>query len=123
MPSALVPLQAEAWGLIESLLKEGAFPLELTIVNSRIERAEAGGRDLTPDLARLSNEKLEITLIEVAVSNNPGVNPTELDWGINSVLNEAAPGIPVAVGEGVTGAHLDFICPGVRLVAGDPRHA
>ena len=55
-------------------------------------------------------------LVEMAISNNPGLEASELDWSVNSVLNEGARGIHFAVGDGVTGAHIDFICPGMKDV-------
>jgi hypothetical protein len=115
MPDHLVPLHEQAWSLMHDLMTQGGFPLRVTIENSRITQALAGGRDIALELLRLSNPKLENMLIEVAVSNNPSLQKGELDWGVNTVMNEGVKGIHVAVGDGVTGAHIDLICAGVEV--------
>ena len=52
----------------------------------------------------------------MAFSTNAGIRPEFIDWTKNSQLNEGAIGIHVAVGEGLRGAHIDFICPEVDIV-------
>jgi hypothetical protein len=116
MPSGLVHLHTEAWRLMQSLIINGQFPLKLELETSRLVKAMAGDLDITEQLRHLSNEKLDLLLVEVAISNNPTLHAHELDWTINSVLNEGARGIHVAVGDGMTGAHIDFICPGVEVI-------
>lgn len=116
MPEGLEPLHAEAWEFFANLRRDGHTPLELTIENSRVTGATAGGRDIVEELLRFSNPKRELVLVEMAISNNPGLEPSRLDWSHNSVLNEGSRGIHVAVGDGVTGAHIDFICPGIELL-------
>ena len=119
MPEELEPLHAEAWAFFAELRRGGHAPLELVIESSRVTGATAGGRDITEELLRFSNPKRELVLVEMAISNNPGLERSRLDWSHNSVLNEGSRGIHVAVGDGVTGAHIDFVCPGIELL-GDP---
>ena len=54
-------------------------------------------------------------LMEMAFSTNHGVIPENLDWTKNAQINEGALGIHVGLGDGLTGAHIDFICPNVQL--------
>lgn len=68
------------------------------------------------EVREFSNPQLELMLVEMAISNNPGLDAYNLDWRVNSVLNEGARGVHFAVGDGVTGAHIDFICPGMEVV-------
>lgn len=116
MPEGLVGLPSRAWELLRSTYEKGGFPLRVSIENSQIKQARTRtGIDLTKDLLRYSNPHLELMLVEMAISNNPGVRCNEVNWGINSVLNEGILGLHFAVGDGVTGAHIDFICPGMTL--------
>lgn len=119
MPAPLVPLHTEAWELMLGLLTEGGFPLEVEVRDSRLVGATAGGRDITQNLLRLSNEKLELLLIEVAFSTNPSLRANMLDWKVNSVMNEGIQGIHIAVGDGLTGAHIDLICADLELTSHD----
>ncbi|GIW33385.1 hypothetical protein [Meiothermus sp.] len=119
MPAPLVPLHAEAWELMSGLLAEGRFPLKVEVKDSRLVGATAGGRDITPELLRLSNEKLELLLIEFAFSNNPSLKAGMLDWSVNSVMNEGIQGLHIAVGDGLTGAHIDLICADLELTSHD----
>ncbi|RIH83339.1 hypothetical protein [Calidithermus roseus] len=117
MPNQLTHLPTRAWQLPEGLIKEGRFPLKIKIENSQLKEVRsADGADFTDEIGELSNPQLELILVEMAVSNNPGLDVSNLDWSVNSVLNEGARGIHFAVGDGVTGAHIDFICPSMEAV-------
>ncbi len=117
MPRQLTCLPMRAWQLLGGLIKEGRFPLKIKIENSQLKEVRSvDGADLTNEIRELSNPQLELILVEMAISNNPGLDASKLDWGVNSVLNEGAQGIHFAVGDGVTGAHIDFICPGMEAV-------
>jgi hypothetical protein len=54
-------------------------------------------------------------LIEVAFSTNTGMKSETIDWNYNSVLNETSLGVHIALGDGATGAHIDFIAPGAAV--------
>lgn len=54
-------------------------------------------------------------LTELAFSTNSSMIPYNIDWTKNSQLNEGAIEIHIAIGEELTGAHIDFICPDVQL--------
>jgi len=117
MPKQLTDLPAKAWQLLGGLVKEGRFPLKLKIANSQLKEVRsADGVDYTDEIRELSNPQLELMLVEMAISNNPGLDAYSLDWRVNSVLNEGVRGVHFAVGDGVTGAHIDFICPGMEAV-------
>lgn len=117
MPNQLTHLPKRAWQLLEGLFKERRFPLKIKIENSQLKEVRsADGTDFTDEIRELSNPQLELILVEMAVSNNPGLDVSNLDWSVNSVLNEGARGIHFAVSDGVTGAHIDFICPSMEAV-------
>lgn len=115
MPNQLTCLPVRAWQLLGGLIREERFPLRIKIENSQLKEVRSiDGADLTDEIRKLSNPQLELMLVEMAISNNPGLDAYDLDWRVNSVLNEGARGIHFAVGDGVTGAHIDFICPGMK---------
>lgn len=115
MHENLLPLVDRAWALFEELRRADAFPLQLHIENSRVLHVFASGKDIAEELEYLTNKRRERVLTEMAFSTNGGVLPQNVDWSKNSQLNEGAIGIHVALGDGLTGAHVDFICPSVEL--------
>lgn len=54
-------------------------------------------------------------LTEFAIGVNQAVDAV-IDYSINSQLNEGVAGIHVAIGDGSTGFHIDFLCPAYELV-------
>lgn len=117
MSRQLTCLPIRAWQLLGGLIKEGRFPLKIKIESSQLKGVRSvDGADFADEIRELSNPQLELILVEMAISNNPGLDASKLDWSVNSVLNEGARGIHFAVGDGVTGAHIDFICPGMEAV-------
>jgi len=124
MPEQLTHLPKEAWELLGSLIRTGRFPLRVRVENSQLISARTrDGFEITDALRRFSNPQLELMLVEMAISNNTGLDAGMIDWGVNSVMNEGVGGIHFAVGDGVTGAHIDFICPGMEatLIKGGQR--
>lgn len=113
-------MQRQAWALLDRVRQDGGFPLRLTIENSRVVSVLAGGKDIKSELAPLTNPSLGSVLTEMAFSTNAALDPDVIDWSHNSQMNEGALGIHVALGDGVTGAHIDFMCPGAVRVA-DPK--
>ena len=93
MPEVLVPTHKQAWKFMQGIFSEEGFPLRLTVENSRIIEVMAGGRNITEEVRDFSNKKLDLLLVEMAISNNPSLRADELDWSINSVLNEGAKGL------------------------------
>lgn len=116
MHPKLRPLASRAWRLFEEVREQGLFPLKMEIRNSRTTHVWAGERDLSGEIEELTNKRLELVLNEMAFSTNAGIVPEHIDWAYNAQLNEGAIGIHVGLGDGVTGAHVDFICPGVKLL-------
>lgn len=112
----LRPLPTRAWELFKEIREQGLFPLKMELENSRAVHIWAGERDLSGELEEFTNRRLELVVNEMAFSTNEGVIPEHIDWNKNSQLNEGAVGIHVGLGDGVTGAHIDFICPGVDLL-------
>lgn len=52
-----------------------------------------------------------LKLTEFAVGVNDAIAPF-IDYSVNSQMNEGISGIHVALGDGSSGYHIDFLCPG-----------
>lgn len=115
MADSLVPLAKEAWTFFSELHQDGNFPLKIEVEHSRIVNAVAGKKDILEKLLYFSNPSYELVLTEMAFGTNVGLSNEGIDWTFNSQLNEGAVGIHIAVGEGLTGAHIDLVCPSVTL--------
>lgn len=116
-PPAVAKQHDDAWKMLRKLQVAGEFPLTLTIENSHLKTAiTPSGQDVAPGILELTNPKLELLVVEVAMSGNSGIQASEIDWSINSVANEGSAGVHIACGDGETGAHIDFIAPGVEVI-------
>jgi hypothetical protein len=87
--------------------------IEVIVENSRAVSISIDNVDITKKIREYSNPEYDLLLVEMAVSTNSSLQPNEIDWSVNSFMNEGVEGIHIAVGDGMTGAHIDFICPGV----------
>lgn len=81
----------------------------LELQDNVIKKFSVGKSDLLSTLDELTNEFYALNLTEFAIGLNRSIRDT-VDWSINSVINEGAGLLHVAVGDGITGAHIDFIC-------------
>ena len=69
------------------------------------------------------NHSEHITLLERAAEFAVGVNDAIapfIDYSINSQMNEGIGGIHVALGDGSSGYHIDFLCPGAVFKPAPP---
>lgn len=98
----------QAMELHRSLATEG--PIDVTLADGVMISAKTSDRDLTDQLLELTNPQYRLNIVEFAVGTNAQV-ARDVDWAINSQLNEGALGVHVGIGDGVTAAHIDFVCP------------
>lgn len=112
VPAAIRAQSDAAWQLLSDVRRNGGFPLRVTVENSIVREVASTDRDLLPALTELTNPHLDGVLTEMSFSTNAALSPDTIDWRYNSQLNEGALGIHVALGDGTTGAHVDFIAPG-----------
>jgi hypothetical protein len=104
---------ASSFGAAEALAAKlrRACPFQVVIEDNRVvdgfgEWAEA--------IHALSGPQYQYALTEVAIGT--GALPLgRVEWSLNSVLNEGATGIHIGVGNGLNGAHFDFIATEARL--------
>ncbi len=115
MHEIIHPLVTQAWSLFQDLRHQDRFPLSVKIEDSRVVSVLAGDKEIKEELEYLTNPRRKLVLTEMAFSTNASLSPKSIDWKYNSQLNEGALGIHVGIGEGLTGAHIDLICPEVVL--------
>ncbi len=69
----------------------------------------AHGDDVMSKIKPLTDKVFHGFLVELAFAS---LTPsTKTDWSINSQINEAAGGVHIALGTGVSAAHIDFVSP------------
>lgn len=83
-------------------------PIVLELVGGVLTCAESGGRDYTDAIREVTNPEYGLHLIELGIGTNQGVLP-HVDWSFNSQLNEGAGPVHLGFGDGITGAHMDFV--------------
>lgn len=117
MPTVLTHTHREAWTFISELHEHHLFPLIVDIERSQIIDIKTSlNESIRNRLVKLTNERYDLMLLEVAFSGNSKLSPHNLDWRINSVVNEGARGMHIGIGDGITGAHIDLISPGTTIV-------
>lgn len=110
MPQELSGKVARADELLADLRTK--LPLTVRIEDSRVVPGAFG--DLDPLMRELTNPMYDGLLTELAFGTNTSVNP-HVDWSFNSQFNEGMGGIHIALGDGLSGVHFDFICPDGEL--------
>lgn len=83
-------------------------PIDLRIENGRLTSARAGGEDFTDALLEVTNPEYALHTLELGIGINQSILP-HINWVVNSQLNEGAGNLHLGFGEGITGAHMDFI--------------
>ena len=97
---------AAARGLARELTARG--PVTLRFTEGVLRVVEAGGQDFTAAVLEATNPDYGLHTIELGIGTNLGVLP-HVDWRMNSQLNEGAGVVHLGFGEGITGAHIDFV--------------
>lgn len=109
------PKAFEAWNILSQVRKDGGFPLNVEVCSSKVISVKTtAGKDLLPDLLPLTDEVFRGMLTEVAFASTSAF--TEVDWTINSQLNEGAGGSHIALGTGVHAAHIDFVSSNAKFI-------
>jgi hypothetical protein len=96
----------EARQLRADMIRLGTIRLE--IKDNVLTEVTAGGRDFTGELLSATNPDHGLQALELGIGTNLGVLP-EVDWRVNSQLNEGAGVMHIGFGDGITGAHMDFV--------------
>jgi hypothetical protein len=83
-------------------------PISLHLDHGVLTAVQADGEDFTDAVLEATNPEYGLHTIELGIGTNQDVLP-HVDWRINSQLNEGAGDVHLGFGEGITGAHMDFI--------------
>ncbi|MGW1354696.1 hypothetical protein ACWCQE_36335 [Streptomyces sp. NPDC002409] len=84
--------------------------ITLSLKDNVLVGARAGGKDFTGELLDVTNPDHGLQALELGIGTNLALLP-HVDWRHNSQLNEGAGVMHIGFGEGITGAHMDFIIP------------
>ncbi|MGH9125735.1 MAG: hypothetical protein ACRDZ8_13560 [Acidimicrobiales bacterium] len=96
----------EAKGLRRRILKNA--PVSLEVTSGVLTSVVAGGREWVREISDVTNPDYGLHTLELGLGSNPGIAAL-VDWTINSQLNEGVGRVHLGYGEGMTGAHMDFI--------------
>ncbi|MDL4817188.1 hypothetical protein [Actinomadura opuntiae] len=83
-------------------------PIDLRLADGMLAEVRAGGVDYTEAVIDVTNPAYEGHTIELGLGTNMALLP-QVNWALNSQLNEGAGTLHLGFGEGMTGAHMDFV--------------
>ena len=83
-------------------------PITLRFEHGVLVMVEAAGENYTEAVLEATNPAYGLHTIELGIGTNLGVL-AHVDWRMNSQLNEGAGVVHLGFGEGITGAHMDFV--------------
>lgn len=89
-------------------------PVHLELEAGRLRAATLDGEDRTAEIAEATNPRYDLHATELGIGTNPGIGPL-VDWRFNSQINEGVGMVHLGFGEGITGAHMDFVVDSVTL--------
>lgn len=105
---------------LEQLIQEVAYhTATLTVDSNTVTSFIVNNTERVTLLKRAAGAR-QLKLTEFAVGVNDAI-ATSIDYRINSQMNEGISGVHVALGDGSSGYHIDFLSPGV-LVTPCVRH-
>jgi hypothetical protein len=107
MPSNILPVKRRAAEFVKKL--SAHLPLTLEVRANRVRRCLADGVDVSDELASVTNERYELAVVEFAMGTNFALEGL-VDWTFNSQMSEGVGALHLGVGDGLTGAHIDFVC-------------
>ncbi len=103
---------ARARRLRAELVENG--PVRLEIRESALCSATAGDREYLEEISEVTNPDYGMHLTEFGLGSNTSIGPS-VRWRLNSQLNEGAGTFHLGLGEGTTGAHMDFVVASARV--------
>jgi hypothetical protein len=109
---AKTPTYAQALYLQQQTARSGSG-VRMVVEGNRVVSLTCGGSDWLPIFTRLTGDH-NVFLTEFAIGVNQ-MPVTDFDWSMNSQMNEGAAGIHIGLGDGISGVHVDFICPTAEL--------
>lgn len=83
-------------------------PIVMRMKGGVLTDVRADGEDFTDALREVTNPEYDLHALELGLGTNQHVLP-HVDWTFNSQLNEGAGPVHIGFGDGMTGAHMDFV--------------
>jgi len=99
-------------------LKSDFLPMKIEVIDNKFNPDCLN--DLTDVLLRTTNAEYDWRVSELAFGTNL-ITSSMVDWSYNSQFNEGIGGLHIALGDGRTGIHIDFVCPGGQLLSEDAQ--
>lgn len=92
-------------------------PVVLRLKGGILSDLRADGEDYTEALREVTNPDYGLHALELGLGTNQHVLP-HVDWAVNSQLNEGVGPVHIGFGDGMTGAHMDFVVADVAHQSG-----
>jgi hypothetical protein len=89
-------------------------PVQLEVRDGVLRSVVVDGRERVDEVAEVTNPEYKLHTLELGLGTNPGISPL-VDWTVNSQMNEGVEKIHLGFGEGITGAHMDFVIGDVQV--------
>jgi hypothetical protein len=83
-------------------------PIVLRLEDGMVTSVVADGEDFTDAVRQATNPDYGLHALELGLGTNMNLLP-QVDWTYNSQMNEGAGAVHIGIGEGITGAHMDFV--------------
>jgi hypothetical protein len=99
--------------LVRSMFAGAAPEIIVSIERNHFTSILVDGREMLPLFAEMTNTTYEAKVLEFSIGTNESVRG-RVDWSHNSFINEGHAGVHVAMGDGTTGPHVDFVCTDVQ---------
>jgi len=104
----------EAENTFNLLLREVAeHGAHLIVENNKVASFSIQGKEYINTLVWLAGEARGPNITEFAIGTNSVISD-HIDFTINSQINEGVKGIHLGIGDGVSGYHIDLLCPNAR---------
>lgn len=111
-PNSLLPLdiKVKLERLSDAIVKHAGF---LTVTDNKMTSLMVGNDEYIDVLnAAAGNRGTELTEFAVGVNDEIAML---MDYSMSSQMNEGIAGVHVAIGDGSSGFHIDFLCPEVGI--------
>lgn len=109
-PDYVEDIVDDAWKYLMNVkIRNGDAPIIVTIDGSKMVDATCGDDRIYNDLMRFANKSSHPYVGEFAFSTLSLEDSSQINWSINSQFNEAVGGMHIGIGNGVDGAHIDFV--------------
>jgi hypothetical protein len=100
----------QAGELLRLATMNGQIP-DIEVADGVITRLEIAGADVSGSFGRLAGEGHGLRLTEFSFGVND-IPAGTIRWDLNSPFNEGVLGMHIGIGDGYSGLHFDFVCPG-----------